>query len=108
MPPCRVAFDNVRSLLGNGRNRPLVLGGGDGVAGLVQFQNRLGWAMEQAGLGRWIGPNWFPHLTLFYDDRTIKEEAIEPVSWVVRDFVLVHSLLGRTRYIPLARWPLRG
>lgn len=108
MPPFRIAFDSVRSLLGNGRNNPLVLGGGDGVAGLVRFQHRLGPAMEQAGLGRWIGPSWFPHLTLLYDDRAIKEEAIEPVSWLARDFVLVHSLLGRTHYNTVARWPLRG
>jgi 2'-5' RNA ligase len=108
MPPFRIAFDSVKSLLGNGRDKPLVLCGSDGVAGLVQFQHKLGPAMERAGLGRWIGPSWFPHLTLLYNPREIKEERIEPVSWIVRDFALVHSQLGRTRYAPLARWPLRG
>jgi 2'-5' RNA ligase len=107
MPPFRIALDHVKSLRGDGRNRPLVLCGGDGVAGLARFQHMLGAAMEDAGLGRWTGSNWLPHLTLLYDTLDIAEEAIEPVSWVVQEFVLVHSLLGRNRYVSLARWPLR-
>lgn len=31
-----------------------------------------------------------------------------PVGCNVTEFVLVHSLLGRTRHIPLARRPLWG
>jgi 2'-5' RNA ligase len=31
---------------------------------------------------------------------------IEPIRWTVRDFVLVHSLRGRTMHIPLERWRL--
>jgi hypothetical protein len=30
------------------------------------------------------------------------------VSWAVHEFVLVHSLLGRSRYHVLARFPLRA
>jgi 2'-5' RNA ligase len=107
MPPFRIELDHAKSFRGDGRNRPLVLCGGDGVAGLIRFQERLGVAMEETGLGRWSGPNWLPHLTLLYDDYGIAEEAIEPVSWTAHEFVLVHSLVGRNRYIPLARWPLR-
>jgi 2'-5' RNA ligase len=108
MPPFRIGLDLAKSLGRNGHNRPLVLCGGDGVAGLVRFQHMLARTMEEAGLGRWIGPCWLPHVTLLYGDREIKEEAIEPIDWTVREFVLVHSLLGRNRYSPLARWPLRG
>lgn len=107
MPPFRVALDRAQSLSGRERERkPLVLSGGDGVAGLVRLQHRLGSVMEQAGLGRWTGPGWLPHLTLLYDARRITEEAIDPVSWDVRDLVLVHSLPGPIRYNLLARWPL--
>jgi len=108
MPPFRIALDCAKSLGRGGHDRPLALTGGDGVAGLERFQHMLGRTMEQAGLGRWIGPSWLPHLTLLYGDRGIEEEPIEPVSWTVREFVLVHSLLGRTQHIPLARWPLRS
>ena len=107
MPPFRIALDHVKSLRGNGRNRPLVLCGDDGVAGLVRFQHMLGAAMEDAGVGRWTGPDWLPHLTMLYDNRDVAEEATEPVTWIAQEFVLVHGLLGRNRYNPLARWPLR-
>jgi 2'-5' RNA ligase len=33
---------------------------------------------------------------------------VNPVSWKVTEFVLVHSLVGQTRYIQLARWTLEG
>ena len=108
MPPFRIALDRVLSVRGDGRTRPVVLSGDDGIAGLVLLQHRLGQAMEQAGLGRWIGPAWVPHLTLLYDAREIQQQAIEPVMWTAHEIVLVHSLLGRTKYVPLARWPLHG
>ena len=49
-----------------------------------------------------------PHLTLLYDDRCVAEQAIDIVSWTVREFVLVHSLHGQGRYVMLGRWPLPG
>jgi 2'-5' RNA ligase len=36
----------------------------------------------------------------------IAPEKVAPIAWRAREFVLVHSLLGQTRHIPLARWPL--
>jgi 2'-5' RNA ligase len=47
-------------------------------------------------------------MTLLYDDRSVAEQAVETIGWTAREFVLVHSLLGQTRHIPLGRWPLRG
>jgi hypothetical protein len=37
----------------------------------------------------------------------IAEQFVETVGWSVREFVLVHSLLGQTRHVLLARWPLQ-
>ncbi|HKS63677.1 MAG TPA: 2'-5' RNA ligase family protein [Xanthobacteraceae bacterium] len=103
--PFDVVFDRANSFAG--RPRPLVLRGGEGMESLVAFQRRLGGAIQDRGLGRTKTP-YTPHLTLMYDDRAIEEHAIEPVRWTVKEFVLVHSLLGRSRYIPLGRWPLRA
>jgi len=47
-------------------------------------------------------------VTLLYDDVLVQERAVEPIRWTVSEFVLVHSLLGQTRHIPLARWSLGG
>lgn len=49
-----------------------------------------------------------PHITMIYADKAIAPQAIEPVSWTVRDFALIHSERGLTRYNILERWPLHG
>lgn len=108
MPAFGIAFDSVSSFAGRARNRPLVLRGVTGVAQAVEFQAALGTCMAAAGLGRWVERNFTPHLTLLYDDRAVAPQVIEPVAWTVREFVLVHSLLGRTEHRVLGRWSLRG
>ena len=77
----------------------------DGATGVTALQHALGTALAKAGLA--ARPS-APHLTLLYDACRVDEQAIDPVGWTVREFVLVHSLLGQTTYIPLGRWPLRG
>jgi 2'-5' RNA ligase len=104
--PFDVVFDRAESFKGRPGNRPLVLRGGDGLAKLTAFQQALGAAMVKTGLGRRIDRNFTPHVTLAYGDGEIRDLAVDPIGWTVREFVLVHSLLGRTRHIPLARWPL--
>jgi 2'-5' RNA ligase len=96
-----VAFDRVTSFAGSDA---LVLRGGDGVDGIVMFHHTLGVAMRKSGLS--AGSQFTPHVTLLYDGRRVEEQFIEPIRWTVRDFVLVHSLRGRTMHIPLERWHL--
>ncbi len=107
-PPFDVKFDRVVSFRGRPGDRPLVLRGGDGLAALKAFQQALGAAMVKAWLGRRAKSYYTPHVTLLYGDRGVDEQAVETIGWTVHEFVLMHSLLGQTRYIPLARWPLRG
>jgi len=45
---------------------------------------------------------------LLYESRAVRELPIEPILMNVRDFVLVHSIIGQHNHIELARWPLRG
>ena len=108
MAPFEVAFDRAASFSSAPRNRPFVLRGGDGVTALMEFQQALGMAMKEAGLGRWAKPGYTPHVTLLYDDRCVTGQAVETIGWTAREFVLVHSLLGKTRHVALARWPLGG
>lgn len=105
IPPFDVVLDRAMSFIG--RPRPLVLCGGEGIDRLMSFQRQLGGAIQDRGLGRVKMP-YTPHITLLYDDRGIEAHAIEPVRWTVKEFVLVHSVLGRSRHIPLGRWPLRA
>ena len=103
--PFEVAFDRAASFH-NGGNNPFVLQGGDGLEALKAFQRDLGLAMARAGGGKWVDKTFTPHVTMLYDRQLIGEQAIEPVRWTVGGFTLVHSLLGRTEHIPLARWTL--
>jgi 2'-5' RNA ligase len=107
MPQFEVTFDRALSFHGRSGNRPFVLCGCDGLVTLDAFQRVLGTALYRAGLvGGRANPQYTPHVTLLYDNALILERPVEPVAWIVREFVLVHSLLGRTVHLPLARWPL--
>ena len=102
MPPFRVEFNTVRSF----RNGAFVLCGDEGVAGLETLQQQVGRLMENAGLGKSF-QDYTPHVTLLWDSHLVPEHPITPVGWWVRDFVLIRSLLGQSRYEFLARFPLR-
>jgi RNA 2',3'-cyclic 3'-phosphodiesterase len=106
-PPFEIVFDRVASL-GHGRvNRPFVLRGNEGVVALTAFRQTLVAALAEAGLGSGERSSYTPHVTLLFDDRRVSERAVETVAWTAHEFVLVRSLLGRSRYVVLARWPLQ-
>jgi 2'-5' RNA ligase len=107
MPPFLVAFNETKCFNG-GQKQPIVLVGDDGVAGLMLFQRELVAALGKTGIGRRKPRPYNPHITLLYDERRIPDQPVEAISWVVREFVLVCSLRGQGRHIPLARWALRG
>jgi len=103
--PFEVTFDRATSF-DNGGNNPFVLLGGRGLDALNAFQRDLGLALARAGLGRLAGKAFTPHVTLLYDRQRVAERAIEPITWRVDGFTLIHSLLGRTEHVPLGRWSL--
>lgn len=106
LPSFTVAFNSAASFRGRPDNQPFVLRGDDGVIGLTMLQQALGAAMEKAGLGR-CAAHYTPHVTLMYGDRFVADQSVEPpVDWAVGEFVLVHSLLGRSCYRPLGRFRL--
>lgn len=105
-PPFEVVFDRAASFASRRRRRPLVLRGDQGSPPLADFHHALGRAMKGRGLGRWVGARFTPHVTLLYDRRHIEAREVEPVAWIAREFVLIHSLIGQTRHVPLGRWPI--
>jgi RNA 2',3'-cyclic 3'-phosphodiesterase len=111
MKPFTVEFDHVMSFASKPRPGPLVLGGGEGVAGLHALHDTLGLALQNASFGDPAvkpGAPYTPHVTLAYGMPWMAARPIEPVCWNVREFALMHSLLGRTRHVALARWSLVG
>lgn len=105
MAPFAVLFDRVGSFHGRSGKHPFVLLGAVAAPGLAQLYGELGAALAAAGLLRRERP-FVPHLTLLYDARTVSPQPIEPLGWTAQDFVLIHSLLGRSEYRLLGRWPL--
>lgn len=101
-------FERAQSFAARGSRKPFVLLGEEGVASLIALQRSLGEALRTHGLARWVAPQFTPHVTLLYDDTAVAAQAIEAIGWRVDQIVLVHSLLGQSRHIPLAHWPLRG
>lgn len=107
--PFQVRFSHAKSYSGPKRSHAFVLhAAGQEAAALVAFQAELRATLVRHG----CAPDWpmryDPHLTLLYDHRVVSDHAVEPVSWTVEDFVLVHSLVGRTQHIECGRWPLSG
>jgi len=106
--PFKASFDRVLTFMTRSRRsgrRPLVLTGGDGVAGLHALYGALSRALLKAGLPG-NPPGFTPHLTLMYDQCVVPEHGVAPVSWTVPELVLLHSRIGRNLpYTVLGRWP---
>jgi RNA 2',3'-cyclic 3'-phosphodiesterase len=107
MPPFRVTFDCAVSFIGKDK-RPLVLRGDEGVTGLAMLRDQLVAALSKIDPAHSRKREFTPHLTLLYDRLAMREQAVEEISWTVSEFVLVRSVQGQSRHIPLARWRLAG
>ena len=103
--PFEVVFDRAGSFDGRRDKLPFVLRADGGNAALRAFQADLATQLREAGVTP-VGSAFEPHVTLAYDARKVAAEPVTPVGWRVEEFVLVHSLLGRTRHIRLGCWPL--
>jgi 2'-5' RNA ligase len=107
MPHFRVGLDRMKTF-DNGAKHPLVLCGGDNVAGLHALHDALGTALAAEGL-QISAPSYDPHATVLYGAQRVAETALdEPFDWIVKRFVLVHSHYGESRYDVLGDWPLLG
>ena len=105
--PCfDVRFDRVMGFGRGNKNKAIVAVGGAGVSPLIEFQQSLGRELEAAGLPAPAAGHFKPHVTLLYDRRAVPEQAAEPIAWTVREFALIHSNIGRSRYDVLGKWPL--
>ncbi len=107
MPPFDLRFDQVASFASGRRRHPLVLRGASSEQGVHALWQGLAQALRTEGLGNYVQRQFEPHVTLLYDALRVAPQRIAPLGWTVREFALVHSLLGRTEYRILGRWSLR-
>jgi RNA 2',3'-cyclic 3'-phosphodiesterase len=102
--PFSVRFEWTQSFRHGGSRHPFVLSGGDGLAPLRAFQRQLADTLYQTGID--VEFDATPHVTLVWADACVEEAPIAPLEWTVRDFTLIASLQGQSRYISLASWRL--
>jgi 2'-5' RNA ligase len=98
------SFEGAPAAGGRPRRCPLVLLGEGGA--LSDLHKTLGAAMKKNGLK--AVEHFTPHITLFYGPGLGCEQPIEPIRFIVREFVLIHSKLGLSQYNIIGRWPLRS
>lgn len=106
--PVEVTFDRMVSFKGKPGNQPLVLVGGEQLIGLRFLQRQLALELKRVGLASAAKAPFTPHITLLYDRVTVPETPIDPITWTVRELVLVQSVVGLGRHIDLRTWPLLG
>ena len=100
-------LDLTASFAHRQERKPFVLSGQDGLAELIAFQSELRRRLALAGFQ--VRADYQPHMTMMWADRQIEEEyPIAPIGWQVRDFVLIASHQGLSRYDILRRWPLQS
>lgn len=106
-PSFNVVFDRAQSFAKKAGNLPFVLSGGEALNQLQAFHRCLDLALRRRGVVCRDAARFTPHVTLLYDPTNISAVSIEPICWIVNEFLLIHSLLGETRYNVLGRWPLQ-
>lgn len=110
LPRFEVTFDRVTSFGSSTEARSVVLRCAEGNGALFDLYEAFDPALEAVGLHRrGSRPPLRPHMTILYDRRVVPEAVLDaPITIPVRDFALVHSLHGESRYLILGRWPLQG
>jgi len=101
-----VRFNRAQSLRNSTGIYPFVLTGDKIPSPWRESHEALRNALIETGLGGATKGEFLPHITLTYDKLRAKPHDIPPIGWLVRDFVLIHSELGRTTHNHLGCWPL--
>lgn len=105
--PFDVSFDRLCAFGGGA----LVLRSSDGNPSLQEFWRNLTAVISDTPLKLFLTKSIEPHVTLLRDRvgvPKIRERTIDPISWTVRGFALVHSFIQEGRYEVPHRWQLTG
>jgi 2'-5' RNA ligase len=89
----------------HGREPPCVLRCSQVPAALTGLWQDLRQALVLAGQGAQLSRNFTPHVTFAYNRGALPQEtAIEPITWRVEGFALLHSVVGGGEYHTLDTW----
>jgi len=103
LPPFELLLDRIGSF---SAGRVVWIGCGAPPPQLLQLHRDLGEALAAVDIASKVAPTFIPHLTLRRHAHGAIEQAIPPLRWWARDFVLIDSTAGAYRIV--GRWPLTG
>ena len=105
--PFEVVLDSASSF--HGREPPCVLRCSQVPKGLQALWDSLRRELLLMGLGQHLSRQFTPHVTFAYSRSALLEPiAIEPITWRVEDFSLLHSVVGGGEYRILDSWRLQA
>ena len=103
--PCEIRLDRACVFQRRGGASPCVLKGPADEA-LMALWSALRRELLIEGFGKELDHGFVPHVTWIYSRDVFPAQAIEPIRWTARDFVLVHSIVHDPEYRLLGRWAL--
>jgi RNA 2',3'-cyclic 3'-phosphodiesterase len=104
--PFEVSLDHAVTRTTRSGDSHLVLTADHDCEALIAFQQRMHRAMRQVGVRTVKGWSFRPHMTLRYNEYTLVDQKVPPLTWRVDEFILIESLRGRTIHNHLRKWPL--
>lgn len=107
--PFELVLDEVMSFKHAGQSQAFVICGRQENEALIDLCNQIQEGLYEAGLPYSSGSHLTPHMTLLYDRKTILPEKLDrPVRWTIQEFLLIHSIYGKSEHNVVGRWPLLG
>jgi RNA 2',3'-cyclic 3'-phosphodiesterase len=101
LPICRTVFDRLVA----GRNSTL-LAPSEQPLGVERLRAKLADNFKGQGIGAMKGQGRLPHVTLAYGQSDEGVWSIDPISWSVREVMLVESVVNKRRHNILGVWTL--
>jgi 2'-5' RNA ligase len=99
-----MSFGSSRDL--SGRATAVVLCCDEDCAPLSALRNQLAAALSRTGKFQLEARSFKPHVTLLYDRHAVSPQEVAATCWTAREFVLVHSLVGKSEHRVLGRYAL--
>jgi len=101
-----VVLDEAQSFATRKANAPFVLEG-DQNTDVLALRLFAGAALCVKGHSFPARGAYTPHMTIAYARRRSPRMKVDPFCWRAREFQLIESWVGQTKYVELARWSLR-
>lgn len=103
-----ITLDSAMRFSVNDGRFPFVLcADGAGTASALKLRLAIAEAQRRVGMAVTGVSSYLPHISLLHGHAIDAiQESIVPISWTVREFVLVRCFFGQARQEVVERWPL--